>query len=106
MALDGFWEAIEAQLTELKSAKNAEDVVRILSLEREPLGLACGSADGFFAGSGGDGSVEGALDEAGWIHVWREAAYYYCMKAPEDGSTVTYVEGDIYVGNRPPLGSS
>lgn len=102
---DAFWKAVEAQLKELESAKTAADVVRILSRERNPYGHETIAADGFFAGGGGDDSVEAALDEAGWVHVWREAEYYWCMRAP-DGSHVTYVEGDIYLGNpknqRPP----
>lgn len=96
-----FWEVIESQLRELGTASTADDVIRILSNERNPLGG--GSAgDGFFAGSGGDGSVEGALFDAGWTHVWSEASYYWCMRAP-NGDLITYVEGDIYRGNQRPL---
>lgn len=99
MSLDGFWEAIEAQLKELKSAKNADDVLRILAQDRNPYGPDHNtSGRGFFAGSGGDDSVEDALDVAGWTHVWRKAHYHWCMRAP-DGSEITYVEGDIYPGN-------
>lgn len=100
--MEAFWEAVEAQIKELESAKNAADVVRILSRERNPYGHDTISADGFFAGSGGDESVEGALTEAGWEIVWYQANYYYCMRAP-DGSSITYVEGDIYIGDRPPI---
>lgn len=96
---DTFWEIIATQLKELESARTADDVTRILSLERNPYGLDSSTADGFFAGSGGDGSVEEALSTAGWVTVWREAGYHHCMKAP-DGSLITYVEGDIYTGNR------
>jgi hypothetical protein len=57
------------------------------------------SADGFFAGSGGDESVLGALLSAGWAVAWAEASYHYAVTA-SDGSAITYVEGDIYRGNR------
>src|SRR2546427_572624 len=64
-----------------------------------PYGAAKGTADeGFFAGSGGDGSVEDALSEAGWRHTWRKAHYYWVMQAP-NGDKITYVEGDIYRGD-------
>lgn len=98
MFMDPFWTAIEAQLTLLEQARTADDVIRILRSD-------AGSGDAFFAGSGGDGSVEGALDKAGWVHVWREAHYFYCMRA-DDGSMITYIEGDVYTGNRPPLSES
>ncbi|MET9260472.1 hypothetical protein [Amycolatopsis sp. NPDC004079] len=105
VALDGFWSAVDAQIRELKSARNARDVLRILSQERNPYGRGVSSAPGFFAGSGGEASVEGSLSEAGWRYVWREASYHYCMRAP-DGSMITYVEGDIYDGDgRLPAGS-
>lgn len=98
MGLDSFWKAIDAQLAELKTATSADDVIRILG------GAAGASAgDAFFAGSGGDGSVEGALDEAGWTHAWREAHYHWAMRSPA-GDGITYVEGDIYRGvQKPPL---
>lgn len=98
---DNFWTVIEAQLIELRTAKTADDVVRILSLERNPHGpgVAAGDADGFFAGGGGDGSVWAALADAGWSTVWRKASYYWAMQAP-NGDLITYVEGDIYRGDR------
>lgn len=93
-----FWETVEAQLSELRSAYTADDVLRILSPERNPLGASSGSGDGFFAGSGGDGSVMHSLELAGWIVTWYDAAYYYVMQAP-NGEKITYVEGDVYRGD-------
>lgn len=92
--MDSFWAAIEAQLEELKSAGTADDVIRILS----PGGVA----DGFFAGGGGDGSVESSLSVAGWEHLWRRAEYYWAMRAP-NGDVITYVEGDVYRGYQKPI---
>lgn len=96
---DAFWATIREQLAELKTAKTADDVIRILSHERNPYGYnnADGAASGFFAGSGGDGTVWDALDDAGWIMTWSESGIYYTMRAPS-GSEITYVEGDIYRG--------
>lgn len=92
MALAGFWAAVDRQLKELETAATADDVVRILGGSEQ-----ASSGDAFFAGSGGDGSVEDALDKAGWTHVWRRAPYYWAMKSPS-GDGITYVEGDIYRG--------
>ncbi|MEV5677444.1 hypothetical protein [Streptomyces sp. NPDC052179] len=82
---------IDAQLKELRSAKSADDVIRILG--------GSGSGDAHFAGSGGDGTVRASLFAAGWDLRWEEAHYFWVMKAP-DGSMITYVEGDIYRGDK------
>ncbi|MFF4245212.1 hypothetical protein ACFYY2_12145 [Streptomyces sp. NPDC001822] len=100
---DQFWTTIKEQLKELKSAENADDVIRILSPERNPYGPEWdgmdGAASGFFAGSGSGDTIDDALDDAGWSFVWSAWAHHYCMKAP-DGSMITYIEGDIYRGNK------
>lgn len=97
--MDNFWKAVEKQLAELRTAQNADDVIRILSRERNPYGPDHGVAgDGFFAGSGGDDSLWDALTDAGWVQVWAEAAHFYVMEAP-DGSMITYIEGDVYRGD-------
>jgi hypothetical protein len=105
---DPFWSAVRTQLDELTRATTADDVLRILSPERNPYRLEDpnwdgmdGGAQGFFAGSGGDNSVDDALETAGWGYVWARAAYWWVMKAP-DGSFITYCEGDIYRGDRRP----
>lgn len=99
---DMFWIKVAAQLKELEAARNAGDVARILSHDRNPYGPdwdgAAGGTVGFFAGSGGEGTVRESLRASGWSSVWSAAGYHYCMKAP-DGSMITYVEGDIYAGN-------
>ncbi|MFF3959684.1 hypothetical protein ACFYY1_41920 [Streptomyces sp. NPDC001890] len=96
---DRFWTVIAEQHKELESAHGADDVVRILSHDRNPYGPDSGVGDGFFAGSGGDKTVREALHTAGWELVWAESAVYYTMRAP-DGSLITYIEGDIYRGDR------
>ncbi|MGW1783882.1 hypothetical protein ACWCQQ_32920 [Streptomyces sp. NPDC002143] len=89
--LDMFWAMIAEQLQELRSAKNADDVLRILASEGS-------TAPRFFGGSGGDETVSAALHTAGWATVWAESSLYYTMRAP-DGSVLTYVEGDIFRGD-------
>lgn len=103
-----FWAAVRQQLTELRTATTAEDVLRILAPDRNPYRLEepnwdgiDGAAQGFFAGSGGDDRVDEALEEAGWEHVWSRSAFWWAMRAP-DGSVITYCEGDIYQGDRRP----
>lgn len=92
MAMDTFWQAIEAELEALRTAPNADAVITILGGD-----LAKGEA--FFAGSGGDGSIAGSLRAAGWRTTWAEADYYWVMRAP-DGSLITYVEGDVFRGDQ------
>ena len=104
---DNFWAVIADQLGELESATSADDVIRILSHERNPYRLLphatepTDTGDGFFAGSGGDDTVWSALRTAGWSQVWAEWASHYAMRAPDD-SVITYIEGDIYRSDRRP----
>lgn len=91
---------------------NQHDTVRVpktwltamTDAERDPYHTVLGDDDehrktgAFFAGSGGDGTVMEALTDAGWRVTWAEASYYYVMTAP-DGSSITYIEGDIERGD-------
>jgi len=93
-----FWAVIDAQLAELATAATAADVLRILATDRNPYGdPGITSAPAFFAGSGGDASIMEPLIAAGWRVNWAEAHYHYSMIAP-DGSSITYVEGDVFPG--------
>lgn len=99
-----FWAVVKAQLGELETAQSADDVLRILSPERDPYGPGHNTGgEGFFAGSGGDDTVQEALEEAGWTVVWQspkagESHIYYVMQAP-NGDKITYIEGDIERGD-------
>lgn len=96
MSLDAFWEHIDNQIEELRSAKTADEVLRIC-----PKIPGTSSGDGFFGGGGGDVLPNDPLSEAGWEYVWVDAHYFWCMQAP-NGDMVTYVEGDLYRGNQHP----
>lgn len=96
MTSTGFWATIDQQLEEATTATTAADVLRIFSADRNPYGPGH-SAGPFFAGSGGDNTLRDALYTAGWSLAWSKASYYYAMNAP-DGSSITYVEGDLYPG--------
>jgi hypothetical protein len=96
---DNFWATIGRQLEEAATARSAGDVIRIFATADNPYGDPhITGAPGFFAGSGGDGSLSEALDAAGWSRAWSEASYHWKMTAP-DGSAITYVEGDLYPGD-------
>ena len=90
----GFWDDIHAQYEALKSAKSADDVLRICP--KIP-GMSAG--DGFFEGSGGDEQVYDALLAAGWKTIWMDADYFWAMRAP-NGDVISYVEGDLYRGDQ------
>lgn len=87
-----FWDAVRQQVTELRHAKTADDVLRILSRERNPYGADTGSGEGFFAGDSDD-MLETLLD-AGWHTTWVEAGYNFKIQAP-NGDILHYCEGDI-----------
>lgn len=54
----------------------------------------------FFAGSGGDATLQSALRCAGW-GAWRfRAPYYWAMTHPGTGEDLTYIEGDVLRGDR------
>lgn len=91
--MKSFWEAIEAQCVELRTAKTADEVVAILNRFGPP-----SVGDAFFAGGGGDTQLIDCLSEAGWVTTWIEADYYWVMRAP-DGSLLSYIEGDVQLGD-------
>jgi hypothetical protein len=92
--MQDFWAQIDTQLAELRFAQTADEVIAILDGD-SPLA----DGDAFFDGGGGDGTVMDSLIFAGWSIAWADADYYWCMIAP-DGSAITYVEGDVYRGDR------
>jgi hypothetical protein len=98
MGITGFWAVIDNQLEQARTAASADDVLRIFATAGNPYGDPhISGAPGFFAGSGGDGSLKDSLYAAGWTPVWTEASYHWAMRAP-DGSGITYVEGDLFPG--------
>ena len=97
MDLQTFWATIGAQLTEATTATSADDVLRIFATAGNPYGDPdISHAPGFFAGSGGDGSLFEALRTAGWTTAWIEADYHWAMRAPDGKTGITYVEGDLF----------
>lgn len=94
--LAGFWQAMDQQLDAVELSQTVDDVLAALAG-----GCRCDdcSGDGFFAGSGGDRQLWDALQIAGWQRTWAEASYYYVAQSPT-GDVLTYIEGDVYWGDR------
>jgi hypothetical protein len=89
----GFWAAVEAARAEVAAnGHTAQQVVDILNKYASP-----SSNDAFFHGEGAD--LFDALTFAGWKYQWMEASYYWVMKAP-NGDLLTYIEGDVALGDQ------
>ncbi|MFD0432202.1 hypothetical protein ACFQ60_48130 [Streptomyces zhihengii] len=88
--LDTFWAAINQQLEQLRTATNADDVLRTRHRPRP--------GPRILRRLRGDETVSAALHHAGWELTWAESSIDYTMRAP-DGSMITYIEGDILRGD-------
>jgi len=95
--LDDFWANVEAALQRCAEATTVAEVVEILNEHFEP-----SSGVAFFGGSGGDNQLLDALhwdnDASPWRLVRYDATYYWCIEDP-NGDQLTYIEGDIDLGN-------
>lgn len=94
--MDEFWAGIDAQLDRIEAERPStwEGLQAVLG----------GSLNqAFFAGSGGDRSLLSALRVAGWRVIWMQAGYFYAVQHPGSGEVVTYIEGDVLLGNHYPL---
>ena len=94
MSQDTFWDSVNRALDEIESATTAEAVIIALNGRFSP-----SSGDAFFPGSGGDRQLLDALRIAGWTVVWAEAPYFY-VAGDASGALLTYIEGDVYRGDR------
>jgi hypothetical protein len=79
--VDTFWSEVSTCLDELEAATTADAVIDGLNKHFSP-----SSGDAFFGGSG-------------WKTIWAEAPYYYVARNSA-GELITYVEGDVYRGDR------
>jgi hypothetical protein len=105
-----FWQQIDAQLDRIETEKpDTFDGVRAILLDTQYAAVVddvnlngvrtFGPDAAFFAGSGGDRSLWGALHTAGWARVWSGASYYYMVQHPITAETLTYCEGDVLRGD-------
>lgn len=90
-----FWDQVDAALGRVEKATTVDEVIEIL---KESFDTSAG--DAFFPGSGGDRQLLDALYEApNWRLIWAEAEYYY-VASDQAGNLLTYIEGDVYRGDR------
>lgn len=94
-----FWESVGSALDEIEKAPDVDQVIDVLiRYFAEDWSHGC-AGDAFFPGSGGDRQLNEALRHAGWEIVWAKAPYYYVARDPS-GQLLTYIEGDVYRGDR------
>lgn len=107
----GFWPQIDHQLARIATEKpDTFEGVRAVLLDQaydeivaevHRNGTRRFDLDSaFFAGSGGDATLDDALEHAGWQMVGFTASYYYIMTHPHTGEALTYIEGDVERGQR------
>lgn len=89
----GFWENVDAALVGAQRSKTADELIAALNEQHPP-----SSGAAFFAGSGGDHQLIGALDRTYWKVHSVEADYHWKAVSKIDGSQIEYVEGDVYRG--------
>ena len=94
MSTDTFWTNVDQCLDLLEWAQTADAVISILNEH-----FLVSAGDAFFGGSGGDRSLLSSLEKAGWRTIWTEAHYYYVAQN-DAGEVITYIEGDVYRGDR------
>lgn len=87
----GFWEDVDQALAAARDAKTADELIAGLNTWHEP---SC--ADAFFGGSGGDNQLHEALDRAHWRIHYIDGHIHWRAVSTVDGSSIEYVEGDIY----------
>lgn len=104
-----FWGQIDHQLERIAVTATSFDDVRDILLDSRYDAIVVenarngsrefGADAAFFAGSGGDASLRGALTRAGWRIIRYEAAYYYLARS-RSGEQLTYCEGDVLRGDQ------
>lgn len=87
----GFWENVDAALVGARRSRTADELIAALNEQHPP-----SSGAAFFAGSGGDHQLIGALDRTYWKVHSVEADYHWQAVSKVDGSQIEYVEGDVY----------
>ncbi len=90
----GFWDEIKQVLAVAAQAKTADELIAAV---RTGPDQSAGSGDAFFAGSGGDDQLIGAVRASGhWAIDRIEYDYWWKAVSKVDGSAIEYIEGDLY----------
>ncbi|WP_243224572.1 hypothetical protein [Microbacterium sp. CIAB417] len=95
MDLNNYWAAYHSTLKKIADEKpqTFDSLKGLLDAFHEP-----SAGDAFFPG-GADETLGDALYEAGWRIDWREGDYLW-VATSRTGETITYIEGDVYRGNK------
>jgi len=96
-----FWESVGRSLDEIAKVSTVEEVIEVLNRYFAQDWSHATSGTAFFPGSGGDRQLTEGLRAAGFTVVWAEASYYYVAR-DRQGAYLTYMEGDVYRGDRRP----
>ncbi|KMV13965.1 hypothetical protein ACT17_32815 [Mycolicibacterium conceptionense] len=93
---DQYWEQVNASLDAAIEATTADDLIAAVKLGPNQ-GSGDAGAQAFFAGSGGDTMLADVLEDGGhWDVDYAEGDYHWKATSKADGSTVEYIEGDLY----------
>lgn len=101
---DPFWINIDRQLDHILAVEpnTATHVIDILQQYPDPYNTPY-DGQAFFGGSGGNRQLDETLSEAGWHYAEIQASYCWMMVHPDTREQLTYIEGDVYSGNRIPV---
>lgn len=94
MSNESFWVRVDKCLDSIEDEYSADGVIAVLN---NYFDKSSGAA--FFGGSGGDRQLWESLAKAGWKKIWSEEHYYYVVESSA-GELLTYMEGDVYRGDR------
>ncbi|MGW4343066.1 hypothetical protein ACWEED_10110 [Micrococcus luteus] len=100
--VDAHWVKVAAVREALAEAKpsTAAEVIAILR-KHDPMTVYL-TGDAFYSGSGDGGDLGEDLEDAGWSYVWAASDYYYVIRHEGTGEALTYIEGDVYAGDKRP----
>ena len=98
---DAYWKGYAETLDRVRNEKPTTFAAlkAIIDSFHPVMGDILFSGDTFFP-SGGEDTLAQALREAGWRRRFLEGSYYYLAVHPESGAVCTYIEGDLYEGQR------
>lgn len=102
MSIDTYWNqlATEREVLAQRKPSTSAEVVAILK-EHDPMSVEL-TEDAFYSGANDGGSLAEDLEPAGWGYAWSESDCYYVLRHEGTGDSLTYIEGDVYAGDRRP----
>jgi len=92
--LDPYWERYDRTLARIRAERPTTFAGVKLILD---VFNSRSSGDAFFPG-GADDTLAHALADAGWSIRFGDGDYVWVATHPETDASLTYVEGDVYMG--------